>query len=81
MSIGPLGEFVNMIPQNDQEKDNRNIQIVQSVLQNSLYVFLVNNSADQQIFNNIMRQEFWESVPSIQYKYSNQMEQINQNPF
>eukprot|EP01084_Bolivina_argentea_P284369 487364_1 len=79
--IGPLGEYIQMVPQRDQDRERINIQIVQNVLQSSLNVFLVSSTADQHLFGEIMKRRFGMKIPCIQYRCSDRKNQPNANPF
>ena len=81
LPIGPLGEYIKMVPHQDQNILTRHIQIVQAVLGQALFVFLVDSTVDQQIFKSIMRKKFGITVPTIQFKYDTNMFKISHNQF
>ena len=79
--IGPLGEYIKMVPNRDQNILNRHIQIVQAVLKQTLYSFLVDTAADLELFKKIMRKRFKFVPPAMQWKYTNTAFQIEANVF
>merc|ERR1712130_91852 len=73
--------YVEIIQQKDKKLTSLHTKLVQSALGQSLYVFLVHSSKDQQLFKRIISNKFKEIIPCIQYPFSDRMEKIDKNIF
>merc|ERR1712151_1439862 len=79
--MGPLGVYINMRQESNVQKFNMNAKIVQNALGSTLKTWLVASSKDQQTLKSIMYRRFKACPPIIQYKFSDKMDKISQNPF
>ena len=86
--IGPIGEYIAVKDFDvttgdpiDQQTRDKYIGVIQASLGNLVTNFLVETSADQQLFKRLCYDRFRITIPSVQFRYAQRKYSLKANPF